>query len=74
METSSDSAAYELTWSAKYTSTYPLDHSPLMICLQLKEGRQQASNPIFKQLIQLILRGASSNHVSKGSPINFNIQ
>ena len=42
METSSDSAAYELTWSAKYTSTYPLDHRPLMVCLQLKEGRQQA--------------------------------
>ena len=44
METSSDSAAYELKWSAKYTSTYPLDHRPLMVCLQLKEGRQQASS------------------------------
>ena len=42
METSSDSAAYELTWSAKYTSTYPLDHRPLTVCLQLKEGRHQA--------------------------------
>ena len=46
METSSDSAAYELSWSAKYTSTYPLDHRPLMVSLQLKGGRQQAlSNP-----------------------------
>ena len=42
METSLDSAVYELTWSAKYTSAYPLDHRPLMVCLQLKEGRQQA--------------------------------
>ena len=41
METSSDSAVYKLTWSAKYTSTYSLDHRPLTVCLQLKEGRQQ---------------------------------
>ena len=40
METSSDNAAYELTWSAKYTSSNPLDHRPLTVCLQLKEGRQ----------------------------------
>lgn len=42
MATSSDSAAFELAWSAKYTSTYPLDHRPLTVCLHLKEGRQQS--------------------------------
>ena len=45
METSLDSppnATYELAWSAKYTSTTPLEQSPLVISLQLREGRHQA--------------------------------
>lgn len=44
METSLDStpnASYELAWSAKYTAMVPLDQSPVVISVQLREGRHQ---------------------------------